>query len=327
MQHIRIFMVRGLVVLACAALTPVAAHAQSYPSKPVTIVVSLAAGGAADVIARALSQRLTEEWGQPVLIENKGGANNQVGAAAVARSAPDGYTLLLTPEHTFTVNPFLYRKLSYDLKDFVPVSGVVTISQTLVVHPSQPMQTIADLIALAKAKPGQLNYGSLGIGSGPHLSMELLQAMSGAKLTPVHYKGAAPALTDVVAGHIPMMFVSTGMIVQPSKGGQIRALGAGTAERMEQLPDLPTVAETLPGFTAVVWFGLFAPSGTPREIVAKINESVQRILAEPGFRARTLVPNFYGTMPGSPDEFAGHIRADAARWMKVIQDAKIAIDD
>ena len=222
MQHIR-----ALVALACATLAPAAGHAQSYPSKPVTIVVSLAAGGAADVIARALSQRLTEEWGQPVLIENKGGANNQVGAAAVARAAPDGYTLLLTPEHTFTVNPFLYRKLSYDLKDFVPVSGVVTISQTLVVHPSQPMQTVADLIALAKAKPGQLNYGSLGIGSGPHLSMELLQSMSGAKLTPVHYKGAAPALTDVVAGHIPMMFVSTGMIVQPSKGGQVRPLGPG----------------------------------------------------------------------------------------------------
>lgn len=318
----------ALMTFASLALGPAAATAQSYPSRPVTIVVSLAAGGAADVIARALSQRLSEEWGQPVLIENKGGANNQVGAAAVARAAPDGYTLLLTPEHTFTVNPFLYRKLSYDpVKDFVPVSGVVTISQTLVVHPAQPMQTVADLIAFAKAKPGQLNYGSLGVGSGPHLSMELLQSMSGAKLTPVHYKGAAPALTDVVAGHIPMMFVSTGLIIQPWKAGQLRPLGAGTAERMEQLPDLPTVAETLPGFTAVVWFGLFAPGGTPREIVNKINDSVQRALADPGFRARTFVPNFYGGMAGSPDEFAEHIRVDAARWSKVIRDARIAIED
>lgn len=322
MHHIRM-----LIVLAGLALSPAAAYAQAYPAKPVTIVVSLAAGGAADVIARALAQRLTEQWGQPVLIENKGGANNQVGAAAVARSAPDGYTLLLTPEHTFTVNPFLYRKLAYDPNDFAPVSGVVTIGQTLVVHPAQPMQTIADLIAAAKAKPGELNYGSLGIGSGPHLSMELLQSMSGAKLTPVHYKGAAPALTDVIAGHIPMMFVSTGLIVQPWKAGKLRPLGAGTSERIAQFPELPTVAETLPGFTAVVWFGLFAPRDTPHDIVTKINAGVQRILAEPDFRARTLVPNIYAAMPGSPDAFAEHIRADAARWKKVIEDAKIVAED
>jgi tripartite-type tricarboxylate transporter receptor subunit TctC len=320
--------VRTLAALAFLALCPATAHAQTYPSKPITIVVSLAAGGAADIIARALALRLTELWGQPVLVENKGGANNQVGATAVARAAPDGYTLLLTPEHTMTVNPFLYRKLSYDaVKDFIPVTGVVTISQSLVVHPSQPMQTVKDLIAVAKEKPGQLNYGSLGIGSGPHLSMELLQSMSGAKLTPVQYKGAAPALTDVVAGHIPMMFVSTGMIVQPSKNGQVRALGVGSHERLPQLPDLPTVAETLPGFTAVVWFGLFAPSGTPRDIVVKINEAVQRILAEPAFRERTLVPNFYGTVPGTADAFGAHIRADAERWSKVIRDAKISVDE
>ena len=316
-----------MMALAWVVLSSTAASAQSYPTKPVTIVVSLAAGGAADIIARALSQRLTEQWGQPVLIENKGGANNQVGTAAVAKAAPDGYTLLLTPEHTFTVNPFLYRKLAYDAKDLTPVTGVVSISQTLVVHPSQPLQTIGDLIALAKAKPGQLNYGSLGVGSGPHLSMELLQSMTGAKLTPVQYKGAAPALTDVIAGHIPMMFVSTGMIVQPWKSGKLRPLGAGTSERIAQYPDLPTVAETLPGFTAVVWFGLFAPAGTPREVVNKINESVQRILAEPEFQARTLVPNVYGVMRGTPDEFAEHIRADSARWRKVIEDAHITAED
>jgi tripartite-type tricarboxylate transporter receptor subunit TctC len=157
--------------------------------------------------------------------------------------------------------------------------------------------------------------------------MELLQSMTGAKLTPVQYKGAAPALTDVIAGHIPMMFVSTGMIVQPWKSGKLRPLGAGTSERFPQYPDLPTVAETLPGFNAAVWFGLFAPNGTPRDVVNKINESVQRILAEPEFRARTLVPNLYGVVRGSPDEFAEHIRADSARWRKVIQDAKIAAQD
>jgi tripartite-type tricarboxylate transporter receptor subunit TctC len=319
---------RTAMALGCVGLFAASAQGETYPSKPITIVVSLAAGGAADVIARAIAQRLTEEWGQPVVIENKGGANNQVGTAAVARAAGDGYTLLLTPEHTFTVNPFLYRKLPYDpVKDFIPISALANISQALVVHPSQPMQSVADLIALAKAKPGELNYGSLGVGSGPHLSMELLQSMTGAKLNAVHYKGAAPALTDVVAGHIPMMFVSTGLIVQSWKAGQLRALAVGSPERLPQLPELPTVAETLPGFTAVVWFGLFAPNGTPGEIVAKINGAVQRILADRDVRERFLAPNFYEPISGSPEQFAQHIGSDAERWRNVIKDAKIAIED
>jgi tripartite-type tricarboxylate transporter receptor subunit TctC len=319
---------RIALTLACIGVSAAPAHAQAYPSKPVTIVVTLAAGGAADVIARALAQRLTEEWGQPVVVENKGGANNQVGTTAVARSAPDGYTLLLTPEHTFTVNPYLYRKLSYDpAKDFIPVSGLVSISQTLVVHPSLAMQNLGDLIAAARDKPGRINYGSLGVGSGPHLSMELLQSMSGTKLNAVQYKGAAPALTDVIAGHVPMMFVSTGLIVQGWKAGQLRPLGVGSRERLAQFPELPTVAETLPGFTAVVWFGLFAPSGTPRDIVVKINNAVQRLLADRDFRDRFLTPNLYEPISGSPEQFAEQIHLDAERWQKVIRDAKLAIAD
>jgi len=319
---------RIALALACIGLSAGPAHTQAYPTKPVTIVVTLAAGGAADVIARAVAQRLTEEWGQPVVVENKGGANNQVGTTAVARSAPDGYTLLLTPEHTFTVNPYLYRKLSYDpAKDFIPVTGLVSISQALVVHPSLAMQNVPDLIAGARDKPNGINYGSLGVGSGPHLSMELLQSMSGTKLNAVQYKGAAPALTDVIAGHVPMMFVSTGLIVQAWKAGQLRPLGVGSRERLAQFPELPTVAETLPGFTALVWFGLFAPSGTPRDIVVKINNAVQRILADRDFRDRFLTPNLYEPMSGSPEQFAEQIRVDAERWQKVIRDAKLAIAD
>jgi tripartite-type tricarboxylate transporter receptor subunit TctC len=247
---------------------------------------------------------------------------------AVARSAPDGYTLLLTPEHTFTVNPYLYRKLSYDpAKDFIPVTGLVSISQALVAHPSLAMQNVGDLIAAARDKPGGINYGSLGVGSGPHLSMELLQSMSGTKLNAVQYKGAAPALADVIAGHVPMMFVSTGLIVQPWKAGQLRPLGVGSRERLAQFPKLPTVAETLPGFTALVWFGLFAPSGTPRDIVVKINNAVQRILADRDFRDRFLTPNLYEPMSGSPEQFAEQIHLDAERWQKVIRDAKLAIAD
>jgi tripartite-type tricarboxylate transporter receptor subunit TctC len=319
---------RIALALACIGLSAGPAHTQAYPTKPVTIVVTLAAGGAADVIARAVAQRLTEEWGQPVVVENKGGANNQVGTTAVARSAPDGYTLLLTPEHTFTVNPYLYRKLSYDpAKDFIPVTGLVSISQALVVHPSLAMQNVPDLIAAARDKPGGINYGSLGVGSGPHLSMELLQSMSGTKLNAVQYKGAAPALTDVIAGHVPMMFVSTGLIVQPWKAGQLRPLGVGSRERLAQFPELPTVAETLPGFTALVWFGLFAPAGTPRDIVVKINNAVQRMLADRDFHDRFLAPNLYEPMSGSPEQFAEQIRLDAERWQKVIRDAKLAIAD
>ena len=319
---------RIALTLACIGLSAAPARAQAYPSKPVTIVVTLAAGGAADVIARAVAQRLTAEWGQPVVVENKGGANNQVGTTAVARSAPDGYTLLLTPEHTFTVNPYLYRKLSYDpAKDFIPVTGLVSISQALVVHPSLAMQNVGDLIAAARDKPGGINYGSLGVGSGPHLSMELLQSMSGTKFNAVQYKGAAPALTDVIAGHVPMMFVSTGLVVQAWKAGQLRPLGVGSRERLAQFPELPTVAETLPGFTALVWFGLFAPSGTPRDIVVKINNAVQRILADRDFRDRFLTPNLYEPMSGSPEQFAEQIHVDAERWQKVIRDAKLAIAD
>lgn len=314
--------------LGIALLLAPPAGAQTYPSKPVTIVVTLAAGGAADVIARAVAQRLSEEWGQPVLVENRGGANNQVGTAAVAKATPDGHTLLLTPEHTFTVNPFLYRKLGYDpQKDFMPISGLVSISQSLVAHPSLPARSVGELIALAKSKPGELNYGSLGVGSGPHLSMELLQHMTGAKLTPVQYKGAAPALTDVVAGHIPMMFVSTGMVAQPARSGKLRLLGVGSNARLPQLPELPTVGETLPGFTALVWFGLFAPSGTPHEIVSKINAAVQRILADPRFRDQVFLPNFYEPVTGSPEQFAAQIRADSRKWEKVIRDAKIAAEE
>ena len=195
------------------------------------------------------------------------------------------------------------------------------------VHPSLAMLNVGDLIAAARDKQGGINYGSLGVGSGPHLSMELLQSMSGTKLNAVQYKGAAPALTDVIAGHVPMMFVSTGLIVQGWKAGQLRPLGVGSRERVAQFPELPTVAETLPGFTALVWFGLFAPSGTPRDIVVKINNAVQRILADRDFRDRFLTPNLYEPMSGSPEQFAEQIHLDAERWQKVIRDAKLAIAD
>jgi tripartite-type tricarboxylate transporter receptor subunit TctC len=318
--------VRMLLVLGCLPYCQAGALAQSYPSKPITIVVAYPAGGATDVIARAVAQRLSAAWGRSIVIDNKGGASTQIGATYVSKSSRDGYTLLATDETTFT-NSYLYHKLSYDAaKDFVPVTGLGVIHQALVVNPSFPAQTVADLIRLAKTTPDALNYATIGIGSSSHLSMEMLENMAGVKLSPVHYKGGAPALTDVIGGHIPMVFLSVTLIAQPSKAGQLRPLGVGSTKRLSQFPELPTVAETLPGYEAAVWFGLFAPRGTPREIVVTLNAGVQRILADPEFRDTFLAPNFYEPITGSPEQFGQYVQSDAIKWGMVVRDAKLSLN-
>ena len=317
-----------LATLSCIALCPASVQAQVYPSKPITIVVAFPAGGAADVIARAVAQRLIEMWGRPVVIENRAGANGQIGTAYVARSAADGYTLLATPDLTFVADPYLYRTLPYDpARDFDPISGLGVINQALVVHPSTPLRNVRDLIVLAKVQRGGLNYGSWGVGSASRLSMELLQAMTGVKLSAVQYKGAGPALTDVIAGHIPTMFVSVGLMVQPWKAGQLRPLGIGSSERLVELPELPTIAETVPGFRATYWFGVVGPARTPRSTVQKINAAVQNVLEDRDFQERFLAPNFYEPMIGSPEQFALTIRSDTEKWRKIIQNAKLTSDE
>jgi tripartite-type tricarboxylate transporter receptor subunit TctC len=324
---------RSLSTLALVLLLPFAAavsphaQAQSYPAKPVRVVVPLPAGGATDVITRAVSQRLSEMWGQQIVIENKGGANTQIGAEAVAKSAPDGYTLLATSEATLAVNPFLYRKLAYETKEFVPVSGLGIITQALVVHPSVPANTVAQFIALAKSKPGELNYGTLGIGSSSHLNTISFESMAGVKLTPVHYRGGAPALTDVIGGHTQVLFISVTLMNQPWKAGQLKALGVGGEKRMPQFPELPTIAESgLPGYQAVSWFGLFAPAGTPADIVRTVNADVQRILSDPTFQEKFLTPNFFEPILGSAAAFAGYVKAEQAKWSKIIADNKLSAE-
>src|SRR5215475_3593344 len=261
-----------VLLLPFAVAVPPQARAQSYPAKPVRIVVPLPAGGATDVIARAVSQRLAETWGQQIVIENKGGANTQIGAEAVAKAAPDGYTLLATSEATLTVNPFLYRKLAYETKEFVPVSGLGIITQALVVHPSVPASTVAEFVALAKSKPGELNYGTLGIGSSSHLNTISFESMAGVKLTPVHYRAGSP------------------------------------------------------GYQAVSWFGLFAPAGTPADIVRKINADVQHVLGDPTFQEKFLTPNFFAPILGSADVFAGYVAAEQAKWSRIIADNKLSAE-
>jgi tripartite-type tricarboxylate transporter receptor subunit TctC len=317
-----------LLILLCVAAAN-AAPAQTYPTKPVRLVVPFAAGGITDVIARALAQRLTEAWTQQVFVDNRpSGGSGQVGTEYVARSAPDGYTLLLSADATFVTNPHVYKNLPYDpIKDFVPITGLGISPQALVVHPSVPAHTVRELIDLARAKPAEINYGTFGIGTSGHLNIVLIEQMTGAKFTPVHYRGAAPALTDLLGGHIGMMIVSIGLVAQPWQAGQLRVLGFGSTARIPQFPDMATLAESgLPGYEAGSWYGLVAPKGAPPEIVDRINAETRRVFNDPQFAEKMLAPSFIYPIASSPEEFAERIRRDNDKWRKVISDAEIKVE-
>ena len=319
----------GALILLISLAGTAAAHAQSYPTRTITLTVTAAAGGVTDVVARALGQRLAEAWGQQVVIENKGGAAHVVGAQSVAKAAPDGYSLLVAEAGTFTINPTLYGngKLPYDEeKDFIPITGIVRINQALLGHPSLPANDVRELIELAHKTPGELTYGTAGIGSAPHMNMVLFESMAGVKLVPVHYRGAAPALTDVIAGHVKLMSVSVSLALPPLRTGQIKIFGIGSNKRLPLAADIPTVAESgLPGYEATTWFGLFATAGTPPAIVTKINAEVAKILADPQFREKFLAPQMFEPMASSPEEFADYIKAQRRKWAKVIGEQKLSI--
>jgi tripartite-type tricarboxylate transporter receptor subunit TctC len=317
------------LILTVSVAGTLAANAQNYPSRPITIVVTAAAGGVTDVVARGVGQRLSEAWGQQVVIENKGGGAHALGAQSVAKSAPDGYTLLLAEAGTFTINPTLYGKgkLPYDEdKDFAPITGLVRINQGLLAHPSLPANTIAELIALARRKPGEITYGSSGFGAAGHVNMALLESMAGIKLAPVHYRGATPALNDVLAGHIMLTSVSLSASVPPYRAGKAKLLAIGSLQRRQELPEVPATAETVPGYEAVTWFGLFTTNGTPREIIGKINAEVRTLFADQAFLDRAIIPNMFESMVSSPEQFAEFIKADSAKWSKVLRDANIKVD-
>jgi tripartite-type tricarboxylate transporter receptor subunit TctC len=319
---------RYLAAAAALLLVAAGARAQTFPSRTITVVVPASPGGVTDMLGRILAKRLTEKWGQQAIVENKPGANNMIAAEYVARAAPDGYTLFIGPETTFVVNPSIYPRLNYDpIKDFTPITGLITINQALLVNPSLPVNSVKELLALAKQKPGELNYGTFGIGSSSHLNMELFAGEAGIRLTPVHYKGATPALTDVMAGHIQLMFISVGSAVPQWKAGKVRMLAVGARKRLEGLPDVPTVAESgLPGFEAVSWFGLYGPAGMPPDIVARINAEVRSLFADPEVRKTFLAPQFFEPLVDTPAELAGFLDAEAKKWGKVIRDAKIKVE-
>ena len=286
-------------------------------------------GGVTDVVGRALAQALTKDWGQQVIVENKGGAAHIIGAEAVAKAAPDGYTLLVGESGTFTVNPTLLPKdkVPYDAdKDFTPITGLVRIYQSILAAKSLPVSNIAELIALAKQKPGQITYGTAGVGSALHMNMALFDSMAGVKMVPVHYRGATPALNDLIGDHINTMVVSVASGLPAYRAGQIKMLGVGAPKRMPLVPEVPTVSESgLPGYEATAWFGLFGPAGMPQDIVVKIDREVIKVFSDPAFRARFLDPQMFESMAGPPDEFAAYIKAERAKWAKVIHADDIKI--
>jgi tripartite-type tricarboxylate transporter receptor subunit TctC len=324
---------RVMLALLAGICHPAFSDAQPYPSRAITITVTAAAGGVTDVVARAIGQRLSESWGQQVVIENKGGGAHALGAASVAKAAPDGYALLIAEAGTFVINPTLYGKgkLPYDEeRDFAPITGLVRINQALVGHRSVPAANVSELIALARSRPGVLTYGTAGVGSAPHMNMVLLESMAGVALQPVHYRGAVPALTDVIAGHIDLMSVSVSLALPALRGGEVRIFGIGSAQRLAAVPDIATVAESVPGYEASTWFGLFAPGGTPRDIVTKINGEVTRLLADPEFHEKFLAPQMFEPMfapiASSPEAFAAYIETQTQKWGTLIRERKLSID-
>ena len=303
------------------------ASAQSYPQKPIRLIVTFAAGGGADFMGRLVGQKLDEAWRQPVIIDNRAGANGAIGNEAVAKAAPDGYTLLLGAAGPLTIAPVLYPKLPFDtVRDFAPVSLLAHSPFALVVHPSIPARTPKDLIALARAKPGKLNFGSSGTGGSPHLAGELFKNLAKIDIVHVPYKGLAPAITDLIAGQIDLIFADLNLVQQQVQAGKLRALAVTGAQRSTIMPELPTVAETvLPGYQAGTWYGVLAPAGTPRDIVVKLNTEINRILATDEMRQR-LATQGAERAPGTPEQFSAFIRTELDKWAKVVKAADLRID-
>ena len=316
------------IVMACLLLSIVPSHgqAQEYPNRPVRLVVPWPTGGSADIVMRIVSQRLQELWGQPVVVENRGGAAGNIGAELVARAAPDGYTLLYGAMSTHAMNPWLYPKMSFDLlKDFEPICLMVVGTTVLVVPAALPVNSVQELIALAKAKPGQLNYGSVGIGSFSHLAGELLRSGANIDVTHVAYKGGAEALVDLVAGRLDFLFTVAPSALPYVKSGRLKMIAMADEKRSASFPELPAIAETLPGFDISLWSAVLAPAGTPRPIVDRINRDIRRVLDMPEVRARLV--ELGSVMVGStPDEFRSRMQSDAAKWRRVIRDAGVKME-
>ena len=312
---------------ALAAAGGALAQALTYPTKPIRLVVPFPPGGATDILARDVAQKLTEAWGQAVVVDNRPGAGANIGTELVAKAPPDGYTLLMGTVGTHAINPSLYAKLPYDhIKDFAPVILVAGVPNVLVVNPALPVNSVAELIAYAKANPGKLNFASSGSGTSIHLSGELFKVMAGVQMIHIPYKGSAPAVQDLIGGQVQLMFDNLPPSLPQIKAGKLRALAVTSTTRAPALPDVPTMAEAgLPGFEASSWFGILAPAGTPPAIVAKLNAEIAQWLATPEAKEK-LAKQGASAAGGSPDDFARHIAAETAKWAKVVKDSGAKVD-
>jgi tripartite-type tricarboxylate transporter receptor subunit TctC len=315
---------RLLVAAAIVLLAAAGARAQDYPTRPIKVVIAFPPGGPTDFVGRLLAEKLKEILGQPVIIENKPGANGAIGATEVVRAAPDGYTLFLTTSGAVTITPNLRTDTPYDtLRDFAPISRVVNVNEVLAVKPDLAVNTATDLAALAKAKPGALAFASTGVGSPPHLALELFQAAAGVKFVHVPYRGAAPAITDLLGGQVIAMFADAPVLLPHIQGGKLKPIAVASVQRNPVLPNVPTLAEQ--GYADTVcdnWYGLLAPAKTPPAIVAKLNAALRSALADPGLKEKLVKVGAVPT-PSTPEEFASFLREELARWGKVIRDKGI----
>ena len=303
-----------------AAALPAAVFAQAWPTKPVKMIVPFPAGGATDVVARLLAQKLGDVWGQPIVIENRVGAGGNIGAEAAAKSPADGYTLFMTSGSIVTANPYMYKSLSYDAaKDLVAITNVASGPQVIVVGPDTPFKDLRELIAFAKANPKKVNMGSAGVGTQTHLAGENFAYSAGIDMTHVPYKGESFALTDLMGGQIQVVTPNLGAAISLIKEGKLRALAVTSRERNSQVPDVPSASEVLPGFENAGWFGLMAPTGTPREVIDKVQRDSARILLSEDFKA-TLAKQGMGPVANTPAEFAAAIREESGRWARVIKE-------
>ena len=318
-QMFRLSCALPLLLLGCTI-----AAAQTYPNRPIRIVAPFPAGGGLDLVARALGQRLSAALGQSVIIDNRAGADGMIGTEQVARATPDGYTLLVSSTGPMVINPALNLKMPYDtLKDFAPITLVVVQPLCLVVHPSLPVKSVKELVALAKARPGQLNYGSGGIGNGAHLAGELFKAATGTDIVHVPYKGAAPAVVDLLAGQVHMMLNSIPVLLPHIRAAKLRALAVGNANRMGILAEVPTMQEAgVAKFDANSWYGFFAPAGTPKDIVGRLATESAKILRGQELRD-FLSPQGAEAIGNSPEEFSAHIKAELAKWAQAVKAANV----
>ena len=316
-----------LLVLAAGVLGAPQVVAQNYPTKPVRLVLPYPPGGGSDTIARPLAQRLTARLGQQVVVDNRGGAGGAIGMENAARSAPDGYTIVMALTAQLAVNPSLFRKLPYDpVKDFTPITQMADGPYILVVHPSLPVKSVKEFIALARKRPGEIAYASSGNGSGGHLAAVLLGTMTGIKMLHVPYKGGGPALVDLLAGNVQMLFSTYAAGKGHIKSGRIRALAVSTAKRPSVIPDLPTVAEAgVPGYAAGVWYAMLAPAGTPRDIVDRLNREIIAVLKDPDY-SKILFSGAIDPVGSTPEALTELIKSEMAKYAKLVKDAGVRVD-